>query len=73
MHFLHGHLVNFPENCGDISDEQSERFHQDIKEMEERYQRRGYKRMIEDHYWSLKRDKQYQHRMRKSKKRSFSE
>lgn len=64
MHFLHDHLVNFPENCGDISDEQSERFHQDIKEMEERY---------EDHYWSLKRDKQYQHRMRKSKKRSFSE
>ena len=30
MHHLHSHLDRFPENCGDVSDEQGERFHQDI-------------------------------------------
>ena len=38
VHFLHSHLDRFPENLGDVSDEQGERFHQDIKVMEERYQ-----------------------------------
>ena len=40
MHFLNSHLNYFPENCGDYSEEQSERFHQDIHMMEERYQGR---------------------------------
>ena len=31
VHFLHSHLDRFPENLGDVSDEQGERFHQDIK------------------------------------------
>ena len=35
-HFLHSYLDKFPDNCGDVSDEQ-ERFHQDIKTMKERY------------------------------------
>jgi len=34
VHFLHSHLDYFPENLGDVSEEQGERFHQDIKEME---------------------------------------
>ena len=34
LHFLHNHLDRFPVNCGDVSDEQGERFHQDIKDME---------------------------------------
>ena len=38
VHFLHSHLNRFPENLGDVSDEQGERLHQDIKVMEERYQ-----------------------------------
>ena len=38
--FLHSHLDRFPENFGNISDEQAERFHQDIKTMVERYQGR---------------------------------
>ena len=41
VHFLHNHLDRVPENCGDVSDEQGERFHQDIKEIETRYQRGG--------------------------------
>ncbi|GFV91345.1 uncharacterized protein TNCV_898621 [Trichonephila clavipes] len=40
VHFLHSHLDYFPENLGAVSEEQGERFHQDIKEMERRYQGR---------------------------------
>ncbi|GBL96669.1 hypothetical protein AVEN_207826-1 [Araneus ventricosus] len=38
VHFLDSHLDYFPENLGAVSEEQGERFHQDIKEMERRYQ-----------------------------------
>ena len=31
VHFLHSHLDRFPENLSDFSEEQGERFHQDIK------------------------------------------
>ncbi len=34
VHFLDSHLDYFPENLGAVCEEQSERFHQDIKEME---------------------------------------
>ena len=37
LHFLHSHLDHFPENLGDVSEEQGKRFHQDMKEMERRY------------------------------------
>lgn len=32
MLFLSSHLDYFPENCGDFSEEQGERFHQEIRE-----------------------------------------
>ena len=38
LHFLKNHLEYFPENLGDISEERGERFHQDIRVMEEHYQ-----------------------------------
>jgi len=41
IHFLHSHLDFFPENCGVVSDENGERFHQDISSMEKRYQGKG--------------------------------
>jgi hypothetical protein len=34
--FLHSHLDLFPEIIGEVSDEQGERFHQDIKSKEHR-------------------------------------
>jgi len=37
IHFLSSHLDFFPENCGSVSDEHGERFHQDIAAMESRY------------------------------------
>ena len=44
--FLYSHLDEFPGNCGDLSDVQGERFHQDIKTMEEHYKGRWDKRMM---------------------------
>ena len=38
IHFLNSHLDFFPDNCGDVSDERGERFHQGIAAMEKRYQ-----------------------------------
>ena len=40
LHFLYSHLDRFPENLGNLSDEQGERFHHDISELEVRYQGR---------------------------------
>lgn len=40
VHFLHSHLDHFPEYLGAVSEEPQEQFHQDIKEMELRYQGR---------------------------------
>jgi len=37
MHFTFSHLDFFPLNCGAVSDEQGERFHQHISVMEHRY------------------------------------
>jgi len=37
IHFLHLHLDFFPENYGAVSDEDGERFHQDISSMEKGY------------------------------------
>jgi len=38
IHFLHSHIDYFPANLGDFSEEQGERFHQDLKDVERRYQ-----------------------------------
>lgn len=70
VHFLHSHLDFFPENLGAVSEEQGERFHQDIKEMERRYQGRWNVNMMADYCWMLKRENPQPH-TRKSTKRSF--
>lgn len=56
IHFLDAHLDIFPENLGDVSDEQGERFHQDIARMERTYQGRWDEGMMSDYCWSLQRD-----------------
>ena len=56
LHFLHSHLYFFPENLGDVSDENGERFHQDIATMENRYKGKCKPNMMADYCWSLKRD-----------------
>jgi hypothetical protein len=56
IHFLHSHLDKFPANLDDYSEEQGERFHQDMKITEERYQGRWDSHMIADYCWTLQRD-----------------
>ena len=48
FHFLHSSLACFPDNLGDVSDEQGERFHEDISDMEVRYQDRWDATMLAD-------------------------
>lgn len=73
VHFLHSHLKSFPENLGDMSEEQGERFHQDIKEMERRYQGRWNVAMLADYCWNLKRDEVGVNHKRKSDTRSLEQ
>ncbi|GBP53241.1 hypothetical protein EVAR_88125_1 [Eumeta japonica] len=40
VHFLHSHIEYFPENLGAYSEEQGEIFHQDVRDIERRYQGR---------------------------------
>ena len=71
VHFLHSHLDRFPENFGDVSDEQGKRFHQDIKTMEKRNQGRWDVKTMADYCWNLKRDLPNSKHSRKSRKRKF--
>jgi hypothetical protein len=45
-----------PENCGAVSDEHGERFHQNISSMEKRYQRKKKWSMRADNCWTLESD-----------------
>ena len=49
IYFLDDHLEDFPNNCGDYSDEQGERFHQDIALIEKRYKGKDKRHMLEDY------------------------
>ena len=49
VHFLHCHIDKFPDNCDDVSDEQGEQFHQDIKTMEECYEGWETNKMMADY------------------------
>jgi hypothetical protein len=50
------HLDVFPENLGTVNDQHGERFHQDISNMEKRYQGKWSLSMLVDYCWTLKRD-----------------
>jgi len=56
IHFLKSHLDFFPENLGEVSDEHSKRFHQEITAMEKRYQGKWTSSMLADYCSTLKRD-----------------
>ena len=56
IHFLNSHVVFFPENCGSVSDENSEIFHKDIAAMEGRYKGKWSQSMFPDYCWILMRD-----------------
>ena len=73
VHYLHSNLKRFPENLGDLSGEQGERFHQEIKVMEERYQGRWDQHMMADYCWILQRDCPDASYRRKAYSQSFKE
>ena len=71
MHYLFSHMDRFPKNLGSMTDEQGERFHLDLKEMETRYQGRWDAVMMADYCWNLKRDLSAAEHSRSSKKGKF--
>ena len=60
IYFLKDHLDDFPPNCGDYSEEMGEKFHQDIKSMEDRYDGKNLCHMLGEYCWFLCRDKESQ-------------
>ena len=71
LYYLFSHLDYFPETLGDVSEEQRERFHHDIRTMEGRYQGRWGSYMTADYCWTLIRDCTKQSHSRKSYKRTL--
>ena len=67
VHILDAHLDKFKENMGAHSEEQGERFHQDILDFEHRYQGQYNKNMMGDYIWGLIRESDLQY-TRKSRK-----
>jgi hypothetical protein len=72
IHFLNSHLDFFPENLSAVGEEQGERFHQDIKEMERRYQGRWNVSTLGNYCWTLHREIPETSRKRKNNIRSFT-
>jgi hypothetical protein len=56
IHVLHSLLDCFPDNCGMVSDEHGERFHQEIATTEKRYQGKWSTSMLADYCWTLARN-----------------
>jgi len=74
MHFLHLHLDIFSENCGAVSDEHGECFHQDVFSMEKGYQGKWNCAMLADYSWTLARDApamEYKRQAKQEKKTWF--
>jgi hypothetical protein len=70
--FLHSHLEYFPENLGTFSEEQGERFCQDLKEMERRYEGRWGVNMMADYCWSIRLEDTSQEHSRTASIRTFT-
>jgi hypothetical protein len=67
VHILDAHLEKFKQNMGAYSEEQGERFHQDMLDFERRYQGQYNENMMGDYIWGLLResDMQYTRKCRK--------
>ena len=70
IYLLNSHLDRLSKNCSDVSNEQGERFYQDIKIIEERYLGGWDTKIMTDYCWSLKRGEDRYH-SRQSRKRKF--
>ncbi|GBN18044.1 hypothetical protein AVEN_163683-1 [Araneus ventricosus] len=73
IHFLDSHLNFFPDNCGKVSDEHGEHFHQDIANMGKRYQGNWTTSMLADYCWMLIRAAPHVHYKWQAKRNRKSE
>ena len=71
LHVLHSHIDEFKDNMGDYSEEQGERFHQDVKSFEERYKGQYNENMMGDYIWNLARESELTYNQQSRKKTSF--
>ena len=71
LHVLPSHIDEFKDNMGDYSEEQGERFHQDLKSFEERYKGQYNESMMGDYIWNLVRESELTYNRQSSKKTSF--
>jgi len=62
LHMLHAHLDQFKGNMGAFSEEQGERFHQDVMDFEQRYQGQYNENMMGDYVWGLIREGSSSHK-----------
>ncbi|GBO22813.1 hypothetical protein AVEN_229987-1 [Araneus ventricosus] len=58
VHFLHSHIGCFPDHLRAYSEEQGERFHQDVRDIKRRYQGRWDFNMLADYCWMLRRERE---------------
>jgi anion-transporting ArsA/GET3 family ATPase len=66
---LQSHLDFFPDNCGMVSDEHGERFHQEIATMKKRYHGKWSTAMLADYCSTLVRNAPEQLHKRQAKRR----
>ena len=71
LHILHSLIDEFKDNSGDYSEEQGERFHQDVKSFEERYKGQYKGNMMGDNIWNLLRESDLTYNRQFCKKISF--
>ena len=71
LHVLHAHLDEFKENMGDYSEEQGERFHQDVRSFEERYKGQYNESMMGDYIWNLLRESELKYNRQSRRPTSF--
>ena len=71
LHILHSHIDEFKDNLGDYSEEQGEKFHQDVKSFEERHKRQYNENMMGDYIWNLLRESDLTYNRQSRRKISF--
>ena len=71
LHVLHYHMDEFKDNMGNFSEEQGERFHQDVKSFEERYKGQYNESMMGDYNLNLVRESELMYNRQTQKKTSF--
>ena len=72
VHFLHSHVNYFPEDLVAYSEEQGEKFYQDIMTMKRRYQGRMDVNIMAVYSWMLKRENRFTAK-RKRNRRSIKD